>query len=165
MPLAAMLDPTSASGVFDEDAAHGLGGEKMTAAVPMLSLVHIDEAQVCLMDEGGGFERLSRLFLGELPCCESAQFVVDQWQKLRRGRWVAFLDRGQNVRNLGHGTEAGRKNNFYKSNRNYSNCKSCINRACFESAQAGVRDNSGRAVPRNGPLYAGRPLARPVELC
>jgi hypothetical protein len=42
--FATMLEPALAAGVFDEDAAHRLGGrrEEMTAAVPVLGLLHVN---------------------------------------------------------------------------------------------------------------------------
>src|SRR5262245_46321582 len=60
-PLLAVL----VAGVVDEDAAHGLGrgGEEVPATVPAPGLVGVHQAQVGLVHQGGGLERLA----GRLP--------------------------------------------------------------------------------------------------
>jgi hypothetical protein len=61
-----MLEAVLAASVRDEDAVHGLGSgsEEVGAAIPVLTTTLADEAQVCLVDEGGRFERLPRRFVG-----------------------------------------------------------------------------------------------------
>ena len=59
-PAAAVLVGLLASGLLDKDAAHGLGrrGEEVTAAIPVLGLIDIDQPQVGVMDQGRGLEGL-----------------------------------------------------------------------------------------------------------
>lgn len=57
------------------------------------------------MHQGSGFERLSRLFLGQLLCGQLVQLVVDQRQELPGGVRVALLDLVQNPRCFAHGRE------------------------------------------------------------
>src|SRR5262249_31716901 len=87
------LAPVPVAGAIDEDAAHGLrcGGKEMSASVPVLLCAGADQAQIGLVDQGGGLERLSRLLVGELLGGELAQLVVDQRKEMLRGRGVALL--------------------------------------------------------------------------
>jgi hypothetical protein len=61
-----------------------------------------DQAQVSFVDEGSRFQRLPRLLLDQSLRRQLPQFVVDQWQKLRGGVWVALFDGRQNARDLAH---------------------------------------------------------------
>ena len=81
----------SAASLFDEDAAHGLcgGGEEVVAAVKLLVA---GEAQIRFVDQGGGIERLARLFVSQLGRGDPAQLVVEQRQELLRGLRVALLN-------------------------------------------------------------------------
>ena len=105
-PAAAVPDALFATGLLDENAAHGKGGggEEVAAAVPVPLFPRADQAQVRLVDQGGGLERLARL----LPCHplgrEPAQLVVDQRQELRRGTSVALPDGVQDAGHLIHRT-------------------------------------------------------------
>ena len=74
----------------------------MTAVVPVWFLAGADQPQVGFVNQGGGFERLSRLFLGQLLRRQLAQLVVDQRQELLGGVRVALLDGGQDARDVGH---------------------------------------------------------------
>ena len=82
MPLqrAAVAKTLFATGALDEDAPHGLGcgGEEVSAAVSLLDLLRVHEAQVRLVDQGGGLQRLARFLLGQLRRRQLAQLVVDQ---------------------------------------------------------------------------------------
>src|SRR5262245_54127907 len=108
-----MLEPILAAGTLDQDAAHGLRrrGKEVPAAVPLLSLPLAHQAQVRLVDQGGGLQRLPWLFLSQALSGELAELVVDQGQELFRGGWVALLDGGQDacdvVAHGGTGTERG----------------------------------------------------------
>ena len=46
----------------------------------MLSFVDVHEPQVCLVDEGGGLERLAGPLAGQLLRRQLAKLVVDKWQ-------------------------------------------------------------------------------------
>jgi hypothetical protein len=83
---------------------HGARGgrEEVPAAVPVLFLVFADQAQVGLVDQGGGLERLPRRFPGQLLGGQFAQLVVDQGQELAGGVGIALIDRGQDSANLAH---------------------------------------------------------------
>jgi hypothetical protein len=95
-----------AARVLDEDAAHGLGRgcEEVIAAVPVRFLVAADQAQVSLMDQRSGIERLPGRLVSQLPRGQAAQVVVDQRQELRRSVRVTGRDGLQklvDVRHLG----------------------------------------------------------------
>ena len=99
-----MLARCLAAGLFDEDAAHGLGrgGEEVAAAVPVLGLLRVHQPQVGLVDQGRGLERLAGLLLGQLLRRQLAQLVVDQRQQLLGGVRVALLDGGQDAGDIAH---------------------------------------------------------------
>ncbi len=65
LPLssAAVDFPALVAGSFDQNATHGGGGgrEEVSATIPAARLAIADQAQVCLMDESSGFERLAGL--------------------------------------------------------------------------------------------------------
>ena len=66
-PAAAALLAALAAGVLDQDAAHGLGGGGEEVAAVGEGLVRVGrQAQVGLVDQGGGVERLARLLAGHL---------------------------------------------------------------------------------------------------
>jgi hypothetical protein len=69
-PAAVLLAALAAS-VLDQDAAYGLGGLREGGATAFSAWddVGIDEAEVRLMDQRRGLERLPRLLLGEPPGC------------------------------------------------------------------------------------------------
>jgi hypothetical protein len=56
-----------AASVFDENGPHGLGcgSKEMASAVPVLDLVDVHQADVRLVDQRRGLERLAGFFLGE----------------------------------------------------------------------------------------------------
>src|SRR5262249_13380457 len=91
---AAVLEAAFAASVLDQDAAHGLGtgSEEVTAVLPVGLCVTAKQAQVGLVDEGGGVQRLSRRFVSQPVGGQPAQVVVDQGQELRRGVRVAGRD-------------------------------------------------------------------------
>ena len=98
-PLAtapAFLAPFVACAVND-NSAHGLGrgGEEMTAAVPILNLPCIHQANVRIMDECGGLERLAWFFVRQLSRRQLAQLIVHKWQKLLGRERITLLDRQQ----------------------------------------------------------------------
>ena len=92
------------AGVLDEDAAHGLGGggEEVAAAVPLLGLFRVHQAQVGFVDEGGCLQGLAGLFLGQALGGQLAQLVVHEGQELLRGVGIALLDGGQDAGHFVH---------------------------------------------------------------
>src|SRR5262249_42960819 len=66
-------------------------------------LLLADQAQVGLVDQGGGLERLPGGLLGHLVCGEFAQLVVDEEQELPGGVRVALLDGRQDAGDVAHG--------------------------------------------------------------
>jgi hypothetical protein len=74
----------------------------MMAAVPGLPLAGADQAQVSLVDQRGGIERLPGGLMGQLPCSQTAQVVVDQRQELRRSLRIAGRDALQKVAYVRH---------------------------------------------------------------
>ena len=68
----------------------------------MLSFVDVHEPQVCLVDEGGGLERLAGPLAGQLLRRQLAQLVIDQRQELAGGVRIAVGDGVQDARDLAH---------------------------------------------------------------
>src|SRR5262249_48627356 len=82
----------------------GFGGRgvEMAAAVPVLGLLDVHQAQVRLVDQGGGVERLARVFVGQLVRGQGAQLLVDQGQELGGRVRGALLQGGQEVGDVTH---------------------------------------------------------------
>ena len=101
---AAVLDPSLAAGVLDQDAAHRFGrsGKEMSPAVPVLRFLPVHEADVDFMNQGRRLEGLPCGFLGHLLRRESAQFVVDLRQQLLGGVRVALFNGGQDAGYVTH---------------------------------------------------------------
>ena len=74
-------------------------GRGRSSAVPRSAS---DQAQVGLVDQGGGLERLARLLLGQPLRRQLAQLVVDQRQQLLGGVRVALLDGRQDAGHVAH---------------------------------------------------------------
>src|SRR5262249_14521291 len=68
----------------------------------------VHQAQVGLVDQGGGVEGLSRLLVRQLLDGQLAQFVVDQRQELLGGLGVALVDGRQDVGDVAHAAEDNR---------------------------------------------------------
>ena len=102
--VAAALERLFAASALDEDAAHGLGGssEEVAAAVPVLGLVLIDEAEIGLVDESGGLQRLPWRFLGQPLGSQLAQLIVYQRQELLGSARIALLDGAQDLHDFLH---------------------------------------------------------------
>jgi hypothetical protein len=85
--VAAAFPPVLAAGGFDQDAAHRLGGggEEMSAAVPTPGVAPSDQPKVCLMNEGGGLERVVGRLAGHSRGGELAQLVVDEREQVSGG--------------------------------------------------------------------------------
>ena len=99
-----MLVTSFAASIFNENAAHGLGGsrEEVTAAVPVLVCTTAYQPQISLVNEGRGIQRLTRLFLGQFARRQAPQFVVHERQQLLGGVRVALFNGGENDGNLIH---------------------------------------------------------------
>ena len=99
-----MPRPVLSPSRLDEDAAHGLGGggEEVIPPVPMPLVTLADQPQVGFVNQGGRFQRLPRLLLGEALGSQSAQFIVDEWQQLGRRMPVASLDVAQDASHVAH---------------------------------------------------------------
>jgi len=95
------------AGVFDQDAAHGLGrgGEEVAAPVPILCLLSPDQSDVRLVDQCCSLQslpgRLGRQPRGSQP----PQLVIDEREQLGGGPGVAALDGGEDVGYVGHAVE------------------------------------------------------------
>ena len=99
-PAALLLPlPLLATDLFNEDAPHGLGGgrEEMPPRIPMLHAVNIDQAQVRLVHQGRGLQRLGAALLGHVRTGQLPQLLVDQRQEFPRGARVPAADRGEIV--------------------------------------------------------------------
>ena len=95
LQAAAALPGPLATGVVDEDAAHGLGRrrEEVVATLPFPGLVPADQPDVGLVHQSGGLDGLAGLLPRQPPGGELAEFVVDQRQQLLGRPGVAVLDR------------------------------------------------------------------------
>ncbi len=102
---AAVPHPTLAASPFNKDAANRLGGggEEVAAAAPVVRQRPADEAEVGLVDEGGGLEGLTRLLGGQPDGGEFAQFVVDKREQFGGGLRVSTVDGAQELGDVGHG--------------------------------------------------------------
>ena len=92
-------------GTLDQDAAHRLGrrGEEVAAAVPVLGLLHVHQAEVRLVDQSGGLQCLPGFLLGQLLGRQPAQLVVDQREELIGRLRIAPLDGGEDARDVAQG--------------------------------------------------------------
>src|SRR5262249_47320808 len=101
---AAALGAQFLSGSLHQDPPHRFGGcgKEVATAVPVLGLLDLNEAKVGLVDQRRRLQRLPRFFLGQLRRRELAELVVDERQKLLRGRGVALLDGGQDTGDVAH---------------------------------------------------------------
>ena len=57
----------------------------------------------------GRLKRLAGLFVGQSVGSESAQFVVDKRQELRRGGWISLLDGRQDAGDVAHEVKHNRR--------------------------------------------------------
>jgi hypothetical protein len=95
-----MSDAAFAAGLFDENAAHGLGGrgKKMSAVIPRLPGIGPDQTEIGFVDQRCRLERLPWLLVRETVSGELTQLIVNQGQQLLGGVWVALFDLTQNPR-------------------------------------------------------------------
>ncbi len=68
----------------------------------MLSLLDIHQPDVGVMDQGGRLQGLTWLLLCQFGGSQFAEFVVDKWQELIRGRGIALLDLRENLSDIFH---------------------------------------------------------------
>ncbi len=110
MQVASMLEPLPLACVLHQNPPHCFcrGREEMPSAVPVLSLVHIHEPNVRLVDQSRGLENPARLLLGHLLGRQLPQLVVHQRQELLGGRRIAVVDLRQDAGDLGHGSTRSR---------------------------------------------------------
>jgi hypothetical protein len=74
----------------------------MAAMVPLLIRGLANQSKIGLVHQGGGLERLTRLFLGHPLRGELAKLVIDQGQELLGGEWIAPMNLFQNPRHFIH---------------------------------------------------------------
>ena len=97
-----LLGP-SAARTLDQDAPHRLrcGREEVAAAVEAgRVLAPAEQAQVGLVDQGGGLDRLARSLAGHAGAREVAELLVDQREKPLRAGGIALLDRRKDLCHL-----------------------------------------------------------------
>jgi hypothetical protein len=111
LAVSAMNLSALAACLIDQNPSHGLGGrrEEMAAAVPMLCLLHIHQAQVGFVHESGGLQCLAGTLLGQSLCCQFPQLVVNERQKLLGSPGIALFDGGEDLRDVRHGPCSGKK--------------------------------------------------------
>ncbi len=78
-PAAAVTDRLLAAGCVHENSPHGpsSSSEEVAAMVPILPLPVSDQAQIGFVNQGGRFQRLIRLLLGQSLGGQLAQLVVN----------------------------------------------------------------------------------------
>src|SRR5262249_57440371 len=99
VPAAAVLGAPLPPGVVHQDVTHGFGrcGEEVAAAVPVpFQATH--QAEISLVDQGGGLESLSGLLVGQFLGGQPAQLLVDQRQDAAGGGRIAV---GNSFKKLG----------------------------------------------------------------
>ena len=104
LQVPSMLEPLLLACVLHQNPPHGFcrGREEMASAVPVLSLVHIHEPNVRLVDQSRGLENPTRLLLGHLLGRQLPQFPIDQRQELLGGRRIAVVDLRQDASDVVH---------------------------------------------------------------
>ena len=104
LEIAAVFIAPFAAGAVDQYMPHGkrCRREEVCPALPMNIHVVTDQAKISFMDERGGLQSLSGLFLIEVSRGESAEFLVHKRQELLGGLRVPSVDGVQNLRDLVH---------------------------------------------------------------
>lgn len=107
--FAAALDAFLATGVIDEDTAHGLrgGGEEVTGIVPVAGLLG-DEFEKDLVNKGGRLEGMARRFAGDAGGGKAMEFRVDQGEELPSGVGITGVDGLENFGDVLLGHEGNR---------------------------------------------------------
>jgi hypothetical protein len=92
------------AGLFDEDAAHRLGGrgKEMSAAIPRLFGIGADQTKIGFVDQRRRLERLPWLLVRQPVSGELPQLVVNQGQQFLGGVRVALFDLTQNPGKFSH---------------------------------------------------------------
>src|SRR5262249_26925693 len=140
------------AGVVHQDTSHGFRGgpKEMGAAGPLPGAFRVHQAQVGLMDQGGGVEGLSWLLVRQLLDGQLAQFVVDQRQELGGVGRVALRERRQDAGDIVHERRA------------YTTATFLANRSRWENPKPAARQPSSRR--RDGEASANpRRVAGPAE--
>ncbi len=65
--------------------------------------VTVDQAEICLVNQGGRLEGLPRSLMSQPGGSQLPQFIVDQWQELIGGGRHPTLNRAQNPGDVAHG--------------------------------------------------------------
>jgi hypothetical protein len=87
---AATLGGEVLSGMVDEDSSHHLRGDaiELRAILP-LPLALIDEAHVCLVDEGRGLQGMAGVLAPHGGCRSSVKLSIYDWKQALAGSGVA----------------------------------------------------------------------------
>lgn len=103
-PIAAMLQAILAPSVLDQDPSHGLRrrGEEMAAPTPLRRWLVLYQAQIRLMDECCGLQRLAWVFSRQTLSRQAAQLVVHQRKKLTGSRRIPFAGGIQVTSDVAH---------------------------------------------------------------
>ena len=102
LEITTMLQAFSPPCLFDQDPPHrlGRGSKEMAAAVPVLGLVNVHQAQVRLVNHGRRLEGLAGWLVGQLLGGKAPKLGIDQRQQLSGHLGVALLDRHEDPRNF-----------------------------------------------------------------
>lgn len=77
--------------MIDEDGAHDprSDGEKMRAILPVLARLLLRQADIRLIDQRGGLQRVTLALAPELSRRDAAQLGIDRFNQSREGAGVA----------------------------------------------------------------------------
>jgi hypothetical protein len=94
VPPAEALGRVPATGVVDEDQAHGLGGgeEEVAAVGDVGEGIAVEESEEGLVDEGSGLEGVAGSFEAHEAAGDAAQLVVDDADETFLGVLSAVAD-------------------------------------------------------------------------
>jgi len=86
LEAAAPFGGIAGAGVVDEDVAHGAGGDAEEVGAGMgVEVAGVGEAEIGLVNEGGGGEGVAGGFAAEEGAGDAAEFVVDEGEELFAG--------------------------------------------------------------------------------
>ena len=102
-PTAPVFEALFASGVFNQNPAHGFcrGSEEVAATVPGLARI-ASESEPGLVNQGCGLQRLTGCFVRHFERSQPAQFIVDQGDQLLGRVSFPSLNRIQDDGDVSH---------------------------------------------------------------
>jgi len=105
---ATVPDSLLSSRLFHKDSSNrfGGGGEEMATGIPVLSLFHVHQPKIGIVDQGGGLQCLAGWFLREFRRRQLPQFVIHQRQELLGSVGIPRFNLRQNTGHVRHERQA-----------------------------------------------------------